>query len=116
MAVLFFSVFPSDLCFTIAWRRSGRTNAAKIECVHMRARKLLTCDYNQNFIIFHSTNNSLAFLKAFNTNTLIINNIAKINYLLIKHHICTTPDTAQLEIFIHHFLIILKLKNVRCSK
>ena len=29
----------------LAWGRSGRTNAAKIECAHRRACKLLT-DYN----------------------------------------------------------------------
>ena len=39
--VLFFGVFPSDLCST-GMGRSGRTKAAKIECAHRRACKLLT--------------------------------------------------------------------------
>ena len=39
--------------FLLAWGRSGRTNAAKIECAHRRARKLLT-DYNHRILTFHS--------------------------------------------------------------
>ena len=35
------------------WGRSGSTNAAKIECAHRRACKLLT-DYNQKILTFHS--------------------------------------------------------------
>ena len=49
--------------------RSGRTNAAKIECAHRRAGKLLT-DYNQRILTFHSIYDYFALLKAFNTNTL----------------------------------------------
>ena len=48
--------------------RSGSTNAAKIECAHRRACKLLT-EYNQKIQIFHSIYDYFALLKAFNTNT-----------------------------------------------
>ena len=44
-------------------------NAAKIECAHRRAWKLLT-DYNQKILTFHSIYDYFALLKAFNTNTL----------------------------------------------
>ena len=53
----------------LAWGRSGSTNAAKIECAHMRASKLLP-DYNKKSLIFHSIYDYFALLKAFNTNTL----------------------------------------------
>ena len=49
--------------------RSGRTNAAKIKCAHIRARKLLT-DYNNRILTFHSIYDYFALLKAFNTNKL----------------------------------------------
>ena len=48
---------------------TGSTNAAKIECAHRRACKLLT-DYNQKILTFHQIYDYLALLKAFNTNTL----------------------------------------------
>ena len=44
-------------------------NAAKIECAHRRARKLLTV-YNQRILTFHSIYDHFALLKALNTNTL----------------------------------------------
>ena len=53
----------------LAWGRSGLTNAAKIECAHRRARKLLT-DYKHRFLTFHSIYDYFALLKAFNANTL----------------------------------------------
>ena len=53
---------------THALGRSGCNNAAKIECAHRRARKLLT-DYNQKILTFHSMYDFFALLKAFNTNT-----------------------------------------------
>ena len=53
----------------LSWRRSGRTNAAKIECAHRRAGKLLT-DYNHRILTFHLIYDYFALLKAFNTNTL----------------------------------------------
>ena len=43
--------------------------AAKIECAHRRAGKLLT-DYNHRILTFHSIYDCLALLNAFNTNTL----------------------------------------------
>ena len=72
--LLFLHLFPSDLCFILARRRSGHTNAAKIECVRDHA------NYSQNitkisefftqFMIF-------ALLKAFNTNTRIFHKYFK---------------------------------------
>ena len=53
----------------LAWERSRRTNAAKIECAHRRACKLLI-DYNQNILTFHSIYDYFALLKALNTNSL----------------------------------------------
>ena len=61
--------FSFPLLTPWAWGRSGRTNAAKIECAHRRACKLLT-DYNQKILTFHSIYNYFALLKPFNTNTL----------------------------------------------
>ena len=52
-----------------AWGRSGCTNAAKIECAHRTASKLLT-DYNSNILTFHSIYDYFALLKAFDTTTL----------------------------------------------
>ena len=49
--------------------RSGRTNAAKIECAHNRACKLLT-DNNEKILTFHLIYDYFALLKAFNTNTI----------------------------------------------
>ena len=53
----------------LAGGKSGSTNAAKIECAHRRACKLLTDD-NQKILTFHSIHDYFALLKAFNTNTL----------------------------------------------
>ena len=53
MVRLYYSLVYSHLTSALlAWGRSGRTNAAKIECAHRRARKLLT-DYNQKIFTFH---------------------------------------------------------------
>ena len=66
---LFYSLVYSHLTYALlAWGRSGRTNAAKIECAHSRARKLLT-DYNHGILTFHSIYDYFALLKASNTNT-----------------------------------------------
>ena len=51
------------------WGRLGRANAAKIECAHRRACKLLT-DYNHRILTFHSIYDYFALVKAFNTNIL----------------------------------------------
>ena len=54
MVKLCYSLVYSHLTYALlAWGRSGSTNAAKIECVHRKACKLLT-DYNQKILIFHS--------------------------------------------------------------
>ena len=62
-------MYPLLTYALLAWGRSGRTNAAKIECADRRACKLLT-DYNQKIFTFHSIYDYFALLKAFNTNTL----------------------------------------------
>ena len=70
MVKLYYSLVHFHLTYNLqAWGRSGRTNAAKIECAHRRACKLLT-DYKQKILTFHSINDYFALLKAFNTNTL----------------------------------------------
>ena len=70
MLKLYYSLVYSHLTYVIlAWGRSGRTNAARIECAHKRATKLLT-DNNQQLLTFHSIYDYFALLKTFNTNTL----------------------------------------------
>ena len=70
MIKLYYSLVYSHLTYaSLAWGRSGNTNAAKIECAHRRACKLLT-DYNLKILTFHSIYDYFALLKAFNTNTL----------------------------------------------
>ena len=70
MVKLYYALVYSHLTYvSLAWGRSGRTNAAKIECAHRRASKLFT-DYNQKILTFHSIYDYFALLKAFNTNTL----------------------------------------------
>ena len=109
MVKLYYSLVYSHLTYALlAWGRSGRTNAAKIKCAHRRARKLLT-DYNNRTLIFHSIYDYFTLLS---TQIPLINiNISKINYLLINHLICKTPDTEQIVILILHLLIIQKLKK-----
>ena len=54
MVKLYYSLVHSYLTYAfLAWGRSGRPNAAKIECAQMRARKLLA-DYNHRILTFHS--------------------------------------------------------------
>ena len=70
MIKLHYSLVYSQLTYALlAWGRSGSTNAAKIECAHRRACKLLT-DYNQKIFTFNLIYDHFALLKAFNTNTL----------------------------------------------
>ena len=70
MVKLYYSLVYSHLTYALlAWGRMGLTNAAKIECAHLRACKLLT-DYNHRILTFHSIYDYFALLKAFNTNTL----------------------------------------------
>ena len=111
MVKLYYSLVYSHLTYALlAWGRSGRTNAAKIECAHRRARKLLT-DFNHRILTFHSIYDYFSLLRLSTQIPLIIINISKTNYLLINHLICTTPDTEQIVILILHFLIIQKRKN-----
>ena len=66
---LYYSLVYSHLTYALlAWGISGRTNAAKIECAHRRARKLHT-DYNHRILTFHSICDYFALLKTFNANT-----------------------------------------------
>ena len=52
MVKLDYSLVYSHLTYgELVWGRSGFTNAAKIECAHRRACKLLT-DYNQKISLF----------------------------------------------------------------
>ena len=70
MVKLYYSLVYSHLTYSLlAWGRLGRTNVAKVECAHRRARTLLT-DYNHRILTFHSIYDYYALLKAFNTNTL----------------------------------------------
>ena len=70
IVLLYYSLVYSYLTYALlAWERSGNINAAKIECAHRRACKLLTY-YNKNILTFHSIYDYFALLKAFNTNTL----------------------------------------------
>ena len=66
MVKLYYSLVYSHLTYALlACGRSGRTNAAMIEC----PRKLLT-DYNHRILTFHSIYDYFTLLKDFNTNTL----------------------------------------------
>ena len=52
MVKLYYSLVYSNLTYALlAWGRSGLTNAAKIECAHRGACKLLT-DYNHRILPF----------------------------------------------------------------
>ena len=116
MVKLYSSLVYSHLTYALlAWGRSGRTNAAKIERAHKRARKLLA-DYNHRILIFHLIYDNFALLKACNTNTLNFHQYFKTNYLLINNLMCTTPDKEQIVILILHFLIIQKLQNFIYTK
>ena len=54
MVKLYYSLAYTHLaCALLSWGRSGRTNAAKIECAHRRGRQLLT-EYNHRILTFHS--------------------------------------------------------------
>ena len=69
MVKLYYFLVYSHLTYAlVAYGRSGRDNAAKIECAHGRASKLLT-DYNQKINTFHSIYDYYDLLKAFYTNT-----------------------------------------------
>ena len=91
-----------------------RINAAKIECAHRRACKLLT-DYNHRILTFHSIYDYFALLKDFNTNTFNFHQYLKEKLSSHHHLICTTPNTEQIVILILHYLVIQKLKNVICT-
>ena len=98
MAKLYYSLVYSHLTYALlAWERLGFTNAAKIECAHRRARKLLT-DYNHRILTFNSIYDYFDYKRLSTQIPLIIINISKTNYLLINHLICTTPDTERIII------------------
>ena len=105
MVKLYYSLVYSNLTKALlAWGRSGRTYAAKIECAHRRVRKFLT-DYNHRILNFHTIYRYFTLLKVFNTNTLNFH-----QYLKDK------LSSLQIVILILHFLINQKLKNVICTK
>ena len=66
MVKLYYSLVCSHVTYALlAWGSSGRTNAAKIEHAHKRARKLLT-DYNHKILMHFSLNFwLLSFIKGF---------------------------------------------------
>ena len=67
---LYYSLVYSHLIYALlAWESSGRTDAAKIECAHRRARKLLT-DYKHWILTFDSIYDWFALINPFNKNTL----------------------------------------------
>ena len=112
MVKLYYSLVHSHLTYELpAWGWSGRTNAARIECAHRRARKLLT-DYNHRILTFHSIYDYFALLKAWNTNTHNFNQYFKDKLSPHQPSHSITPDTEQIVILILHFLIVQKLKNV----
>ena len=109
----------------LAWGRSGRTLkyspfnatvvAAKIECAHRRACKLLA-DYNHRIFTFHSIYDYFALLKAFNANTLNYHQYLKDN--LSSHqpsHLHNTRHRTNSNFNTPLFLIIQKLKNDICT-
>ena len=97
MVKLYYSLVYSHLtCALLAWGRSGRTNVAKIECAHRRARKLLK-DYNHSILTFHSIYDYFALLKAFNTNTINFSSIfqGQIIFSLTIPYAQLTPDRSK---------------------
>ena len=116
MVKLFYSLLYSHLTYALlAWGRSGRTNAAKIECAHRRAGKLLT-DYNHRILTFHLIYDYFALLKAFNTNTHNFHQYFKDK--LSSHqpsHMHNTRHRTNSN-FNTPLFTIQKLKNVICSR
>ena len=65
MVKLYYSLVYSHLTYALlAWGRSGRTNAAEIECAHSRTCKLLT-EYNTKDLHFSLNLLLLCFIKSF---------------------------------------------------
>ena len=97
MVKLYYSLVYSHLTYALlAWGRSGSTNAAKIECAHRRACKLLA-DYSHRILTFHSID-YFSLLRLSTWIPLIFINISMTNYLLINRLIFTTTDTEQIVI------------------
>ena len=115
MVKLYYCLMYSHLTYALlAWKKSGCTNAAKIECTHRRACKLLT-DYNQKILSFHSICDYFALLKAFYTHTLNFHQYFKDKLSAHQPSHMNNPRE-QIVILILHFLIIQRLKNVTCNK
>ena len=113
MIKLYYSLVYSHLTYALlAWGRSGSTNAAKIECAHRRACKLLT-DYNQKILTFHSIYDYFVLLKAFNINSFNLHQYfkEKLSYQPSRMH-----NTRHRTNSNFHYLIIQKPKNVICTK
>ena len=113
---LYYSLVYSHLTYALlAWGRSGRPIAAKIECAHRRAGKLLTY-YNQKISTFHLIYDYFALLKTFNTNTLNFHQYFKdklSSHQLSHMHNCRhrTNSNFYTPLFNHS-----KLKNVICTR
>ena len=105
MVRLYYSLVYSHLTYALlAWGRSGLTNAAKIECAHRIARKLLT-DYNQRILNFRWICDNFA-LSIFERQIIFSSKIS-----FAQHH-----DTEQNSDFNTKFLVIQKHKNVICAE
>ena len=60
-------LYSHQTCALLSWGLSGHKHAAKIDCAHRRACKLLI-DCNQNIPTFHSIDDYFDSLQVFNTN------------------------------------------------
>ena len=82
----------------LAWGRSGRTNAAKIQRAHRRACKLLT-DYNQKILTFHSIYDYFALLKTYNTNALNFHQYFKYKLSHQQSHLDITRHGTDIDFY-----------------
>ena len=95
MVKLYYSLVYSHLTYALLpWGRSGLTNAAKIECAHRRARKLLT-DYNHRILTFYSI--YYYFIIITITNKAIYNNN---NNLLLLYYFALLRLSTQIPLII----------------
>ena len=111
MVNLYYSLVYSHLTYALlARRRSGCTNAAKIECAHRRACKLLT-GYNHRILTFHEIYYYIALLKTFNTNTLNFHQYFKEK--LCSHqpsHMYNTTHRTNSNLKLHFLIISITQK------
>ena len=117
MVKLYYFLVHSHMTYALlAWGKSGRTSAAKIDSVHGRVYKLLA-DYNQKILTFHSIYVYFASLKAFKTNTLNFYQYFKDKLSSHKQsHMHKARLRTYIVILILHYLIVQKIKYVICAK